>query len=67
MREPGNRGITGQQPLGINRSFHYLELKGLKGALKHCILKHLELISVFVLVLLNARKHLGVFFRKASG
>lgn len=65
MREPGNRGITGQQPLGINRSFHYLELKGPKSALKHCILKHLELISVFVLVLLNARQHLGVFFQKS--
>lgn len=36
MREPGNRGITGQQPLGINRNFHYLVLKGLKSALKYC-------------------------------
>lgn len=30
MREPGNRGITGQQPLGNNRSFHCFALKGPK-------------------------------------
>lgn len=52
MREPGNRGITGQQPLGINRSFHYLVLKGPKSALKYCIQEHLELISVFFVPLL---------------
>lgn len=40
MREPGNRGITGQQPLGINRSFHYLVLKRPRSALKLCIREH---------------------------
>lgn len=57
MREPGNRGITGQQPLGINRSFHYLVLKGPKSAPKYCIWEHLELISIFVLLLLSVQKH----------
>lgn len=59
MREPGNRGITGQQPLGNNRSFHYLVLKGPKSALKYCIGEHLKLISVFVLLLLllSVQKH----------
>lgn len=48
MREPGNRGITGQQPPGINRSFHYLLLKGLKTALKYCICERLRLKSSFL-------------------
>lgn len=47
MREPGNKGITGQQPLGINRSFHYLVVKRLKSALKHWIWEVLELILIF--------------------
>lgn len=59
MREPGNRGITGQQPLGNNRSFHYLVVKGPKSALKYCVWEHLKLISVFVLLLLNVQKHWG--------
>lgn len=43
MREPGNRGITGQQPLGDNQSFHYLALKGPKSALKYSIVqRHLR-------------------------
>lgn len=57
MREPGNRGITGQQPLGNNRSVHYLVLKGPKSARKYCILVHLKLKSVFLLLLLSVRKH----------
>lgn len=57
MREPGNRGITGQQPLGNNRSFHYVALKGNKSALKYCIQEHLELISFFVVLLLSVQKH----------
>lgn len=39
MREPGNRGITGQQPLGNNQSFHYSALKGPKSALKYSIVR----------------------------
>lgn len=57
MREPGNRGITGQQPLGNNRSFHYVALKGNKSALKYCIQEHLELIRFFVVLLLSVQKH----------
>lgn len=43
MREPGNRGITGQQPLANNQSFHYLALKGPKSALKYSILQQQHL------------------------
>lgn len=62
MREPGNRGITGQQPLGNNRSFHYLVLKGPKSALKYCIREHLKLISVFVPLLLCVQKNVEVVY-----
>lgn len=57
MREPGNRGITEQQPLGNNRSFHYLVLKGPKSVLKYCIQEHLEMILLFVPLLFSVQKH----------
>lgn len=57
MREPGNRGMAGQQPPGINRSFHYLVVKGPKSTLKHCIEERLELICIAVTPLSTVYKY----------